>query len=82
MTEPQRKALAFLASVRWASPPQIGEAMGGTRGKSAQGAGRLGGRMASTLIRHGWACSMCEYNSGFPAYAITARGLNALDDAP
>lgn len=35
MTEPQRKALMFLASVRLASPSQIGEAMGGTRSKSA-----------------------------------------------
>ena len=80
MTEPQRKALEFLATVKFATPADIGEAMGGTRTMRAQGLGRLGGRMAKTLMDKGWAVGMSWYHDGFPAYGITAKGRNALDD--
>ncbi len=82
LTEPQRKALTFLASVTCASPAAIGYAMTPARKHplKAQGAGRLGGTMAARLMRNGLVCNASYMNSGFAAYAITAKGRQALND--
>lgn len=81
LTEPQKKALQYLASVPWAAPSEIGQAMiaDGARMK-AQGMGRLGGTMATRLMKRGLVFPADSQRSGFPAYRISAAGREVLKD--
>lgn len=81
LTEPQRKALSFLATVSYAIPSQIGEAMGGSKRGVAQGLGRMGGAMAARLQRLGLVCDASRNRSGFPAYSISRAGRAEVDAA-
>lgn len=74
LTGPQIKALRYLGTVNFATPAQIGEAMGGTRRGVAQGLGRLGGAMGTRLVRMGLARDASRDNHGYAAYAITSGG--------
>ena len=78
LTEPQRRALRYLAGRSYATPAEIGEAMGGTRSGKAQGLGRLGGAMAARLIKRGLAYDASGSRGGFPAYSITRAGREAV----
>ena len=80
LTAPQRRALAFLATVPSASPAMIGEALTRERRPplSPQGAGRLGGTMGARLCRMGLAWNASYDNSGFPAYQISPSGRREL----
>ena len=78
LTEPQRKALAYMAERAWASPADLGEAIGGTARMKAQGLGRLGGTMGTRLVRLGLARHASRERSGYSAYAITQAGREAL----
>jgi hypothetical protein len=80
MTEPQRRALTYLASVEMASPAALGQGMGGTRRGNAQGLGRLGGAMGSRLVKLGWARDLSHKCHGFPAYGISSLGRRALEE--
>jgi hypothetical protein len=73
-TTPQMKALSYLAGVEFATPSELGMAIGGTRSNKAQGLGRLGGAMGARLVQKGWAHHASWQRNGFPAYAITAAG--------
>ena len=79
ITEPQRKALAFLATVSHAAASQIGHALTGGRTQEGrlmrpQGLGRLGGTMAARLERMGLAHRRFKY----PRHSITKAGREAL----
>jgi hypothetical protein len=74
LTEPQIKALRYLATVGYAAPNEIGQAIGGTRSGKAQGLGRLGGAIAHRLIKLDLAVDQSWRRGGFPAYAITQAG--------
>jgi hypothetical protein len=84
LTEPQRRALSYLATVADASPARIGEAMyhdGWLRleqNLSAQGCGRVGGTMATRLVKMGLVRDVSLKNGGWPAYAISPEGRKAL----
>jgi hypothetical protein len=78
LTTPQLKALTFLATQKFATPADIGQAMGGTQWGSAQGLGRTGGAMACRLVKFGLVVNASHLRSGFPAYAITQAGRNCL----
>lgn len=80
VTESQRRALAFLATVEYATPADIGYAV--TPGRvpplQPQGAGRIGGAMGSRLVRMGLANNASRQRGGFSAYAINRAGRAAL----
>ena len=84
LTDPQRRALEYLATVESASPGRIGEAMyheGWRRRKrqlSAQGCGRVGGTMAARLIKMGLARDVSRLHDGWPAYAISYAGRQLM----
>ena len=80
MTEPQIKALRYLATVQYATPADLGQAIGGTRRGYAQGLGRLGGAMGSRLVKMKLAVDASRERDGFPAYAINAAGIAALEE--
>ena len=80
MTEPQIKALRYLATVQFATPADLGQAMGGTRRGYAQGLGRMGGSMGSRLVKMKLALDASRERHGFPAYAISAAGRAALKE--
>lgn len=83
MTEPQRLALAAMIAVPYLTPAEIGYAISpdrpGGRVLKAQGAGRIGGSMASRLIKFGWAENCSHLHMGFPAYRITDVGRIAFN---
>jgi hypothetical protein len=81
MTPTERKALTFLATVHFATPAQIGQAVGGTKRGRAQGLGRLGGRVGSRLCKAGLAWDAKRQNSGYPAYMINGNGRHELAKA-
>ena len=60
VTEKQRLALAFMAGQRFATPQEIGSAIGGTKRNIPQGLGRIGGAMAARLVKAGFAESLLE----------------------
>lgn len=78
LTEPQAKALRYLAEHPICSPADLGQGMGGTRTGKAQGLGRLGGGMAARLIKMGLVYDASHSRGGFPAYSISAAGRSAL----
>jgi predicted transcriptional regulator with HTH domain len=90
LTPSQWRALRFLADRDYGTPAEIGYAIAedrSRRGKSgmvSQGAGRLGGKIASSLVKLGLAVHSSK-RRGFPAYAITNPAkliVKALADAP
>jgi hypothetical protein len=80
------KALAFLATVPWATPADIGHAIAPEarlgHGMTAQGAGRMGGRVAHRLMDKGLVANASSRRGGFPAYSITPAGRDALPKEP
>lgn len=80
VTAYELRALRFLAGVRWATPSSIGEALhDGVR--SAQGYGRLGGRIATRLRDKGLTRLHVERYRGklWPlGYEITVAGRETL----
>jgi predicted transcriptional regulator with HTH domain len=78
LTEIDRKVLQWLAKVwgpgTYATPAEIGRAMGGTVRGSAQGLGRMGGRKAKRLREMGMVEDVSWQRGGFPAYRITSLG--------
>ena len=82
MTDPQRRALAYLAAHDIVTPASLGEGMGGTRRGGAQGLGRLGGAMGARLVKMGLAHNESRHRGGFPAYSISPAGRQALAAAP
>lgn len=84
LTAQQRAALKFLAGVRFAAPSAIGQAMeearGSTRIRTQQGLGRIGGGMASRLVKMGLAAHDNHARQGFPAYSINAAGRAAIKE--
>lgn len=84
LTKPQKLALSFLATVDYAAPARIGQAMITERyrgqGHSAQGLGRVGGTMASRLVKMGMARDRSREFDYFPRYSITDAGRAALTE--
>jgi hypothetical protein len=60
----------------YATPAEIGAAMGGTVTGKPQGLGRMGGRRAKRLIEKGLVEDCSFMRGGFPAYRVTALGLS------
>lgn len=84
LTDPQRRALEYLASAVMAAPSQVGQAMmegrecRAARKGSPQGLGRIGGTMCRRLCDLGLASDASHRRGGFPAYTITSAGRQAL----
>jgi hypothetical protein len=84
LTEPQRRALEYLNSVTNATPSRIGEAMyheGWRRRErhlSAQGCGRVGGTMATRLVKMGLVRDLAMKNDGWSLYEISQRGRELI----
>lgn len=81
MTKSQLAALGFLATVEFATPSAIGQAMGGSKSNKAQGLGRMGGTMAHRLMKLGLVSDSSWHRGGFPSYSITHVGRRALMEA-
>lgn len=90
MTDAQRRVLTHLADKPWDSPSNIGWAM--VEGRDlpaahhgrAQGLGRIGGGMCRKMIAQGLVKDASRLRSarlGFPAYAITQAGRDALQQS-
>ena len=81
LTEPQRKALTYLATVKWAAPAELGNAMGETTATryKAQVQGRRGATVGNRLVDMGLAMQQWRSRpfSGL-RYAITRAGRKAL----
>ena len=75
LTDNDRKVLSWMTHIRYATPADIGTVMGGTVSGKAQGLGRMGGRKAKRLIGMGLVEDCSAMRGGFPAYRITALGL-------
>ena len=88
LTKPQQLALAYLASVDWSTPADLGYAMAGDieHPMRAQGAGRVGGCMGTRLSKMGLAGRHYREWPGKGRYAagyeITQSGRAALRDTP
>lgn len=84
LTPAQEKALRCLAKRPWVTPSEIGAAM--TEGRQypmkPQGAGRIGGAMATRLVKAGLAQNASYKREGFPAYEISQAGRLALLATP
>lgn len=85
LTDPQRRALAFLASRDSAMPAEIGYALTADQRwpLKPQGAGRLGGSMGTRLQKMGLTRAVNRLIGGslWPAgYAITQAGRKALEE--
>lgn len=83
MTPAELRAARFMKGKRYAIPSEIGYAIcedrskRGAGGMVPQGAGRLGGSVASRLVRKGFAEHSTERN-GFAAYRLTKAGEDAI----
>lgn len=82
LTPAEARALKLLVGVVYATPAQIGHAVAESRtkrpgGMKDQGAGRLGGTVASRLVKKGLAEDASRLRSGYPAYRINAAGRKA-----
>jgi hypothetical protein len=88
LTETDRKVLTWMVNIRivtpvlgsyqgYATPAEIGVAMGGTVSGKPQGLGRMGGRRAKRLREMGLVENCSFMRRGFlPAYRVTALGVN------
>lgn len=79
LTDPQRRALCFLASVEAATPAQIGQGMATdaySAKHSRQALGRVGGKMAWALRSRGLVALYKDNR-----YRITGPGRQAIGDA-
>jgi hypothetical protein len=76
----QQRCLVYLKSRQYATPAEIGYAIALVQkrpgGMKAQGAGRLGGMIASQLVTLGLAEIATTERDGFPAYRISPAGKN------
>jgi hypothetical protein len=70
LTGPQIKALRYLATVQYAVPSDIGQAMGRDQASNRVSAGWV----AHRLIKLHLVVDMSRVRGGFPAYAITHEG--------
>lgn len=80
LTEPQRRALAYIVANPGANPSMIGQAMMDGRetrtNRTAQGYGRIGGNMVARLRRDGLVYSSDP--NGWPRYSANAAGRRAM----
>ena len=79
ITDKQHLALAFMADRRFATPQEIGAAIGGTKRNIPQGLGRIGGAMAARLVKARLVESASHLHSGFAAYRITGAGRRVIE---
>jgi hypothetical protein len=76
LTEADRKVLSWMVRIRYSTPADIGTMIGGTVSGKAQGLGRMGGRKAKRLREMGLVEDCSAMRGGFPAYRVTALGVN------
>lgn len=85
LSDAQRRVLACLVKAPWDTPANIGWAMVEGRDTKAahrgcaQGLGRIGGGMARKMIAQGLVKDASRERRGYPAYAITQAGREALE---